>query len=90
MKSASVVAPVSALAVAVCLLAAALSAAARAAPTSYVALGDSYTAAPLVLPIAPNAPGDCLQSAVNYPHLTASALGLSLRDRSCSTPPPPI
>ncbi len=58
--------------------------AARAAPLSYVSLGDSYTAAPAVLPPAPNAPLECFQSAVNYPHLAAGALGLTLTDRSCS------
>ncbi len=58
---------------------------AGASPLSYVALGDSYTAAPLVLPLAAGAPLLCLQSAVNYPHLTAAALGLSLTDRSCSS-----
>ncbi len=56
-----------------------------AAPQSYVALGDSYTAAPLVLPLAPASPLDCLQSAINYPHLTAAAFGFSLTDRSCSS-----
>jgi hypothetical protein len=56
-----------------------------ATPSSYVALGDSYTAAPLVLPPAPGAPLDCFQSSVNYPHLTAAALGLALTDRSCSS-----
>jgi hypothetical protein len=54
-----------------------------AAP-SYVSLGDSYTAGPLILPPAPGAPLDCLQSARDYPHLSAAALGLSLRDVSCS------
>ncbi|HEX3425382.1 MAG TPA: GDSL-type esterase/lipase family protein, partial [Acidimicrobiales bacterium] len=58
---------------------------ASAAPVSYVALGDSYTAAPLVLPTAPGAPPDCFRSAINYPHLTAAALGLALNDRSCSS-----
>ncbi|MDQ1427485.1 MAG: hypothetical protein QOK39_961 [Acidimicrobiaceae bacterium] len=58
---------------------------AGAAPMSYVSLGDSYTAAPLVLPTAPGAPPDCLRSAINYPHLTAAALGLTLSDRSCSS-----
>jgi lysophospholipase L1-like esterase len=59
--------------------------AAQASPLTYVALGDSYTAAPAVLPPARNAPLDCFQSAVNYPHLTAAALGLALTDRSCSS-----
>ncbi len=53
------------------------------ASQSYVALGDSYTSAPGVLPIAPGAPLECGQSAVNYPHLTAQALALSLHDVSC-------
>ncbi len=57
---------------------------ASAAAQSYVALGDSYTSAPLVLPFASGAPLDCLQSGINYPHLTAKALSLSLRDVSCS------
>lgn len=54
------------------------------AATSYVSLGDSYTSGPFILPFASEAPLECLQSARNYPHLTASALGLSLRDVSCS------
>ncbi len=52
--------------------------------SSYVALGDSYTSGPLILPVSPTAPLDCLQSAVNYPHLAAQALGLPLDDVSCS------
>jgi GDSL-like Lipase/Acylhydrolase family len=58
---------------------------AGATPLSYVALGDSYTAAPLVEPIAASSPLLCLRSSVNYPHLTAEALGLTLADRSCSS-----
>jgi GDSL-like Lipase/Acylhydrolase family len=54
------------------------------ASTSYVSLGDSYVSGPLILPPAPGAPLDCLQSLRNYPHLTAAALGLSLHDVSCS------
>ncbi|HEY2578239.1 MAG TPA: SGNH/GDSL hydrolase family protein [Streptosporangiaceae bacterium] len=59
-----------------------------AAPVSasgngYVALGDSYTSGPLILPLAPGAPAECLQSAINYPHLAATALGLGLTDVSC-------
>jgi hypothetical protein len=71
-------------------LAAALMAACTATPSlagaaiSYVSLGDSYTSGPLILPPAPGAPLDCLQSARNYPHLTAAALGLSLSDVSCA------
>lgn len=52
--------------------------------TSYVSLGDSYVSGPLILPPALGAPLDCLQSARNYPHLAASARGLSLHDVSCS------
>jgi lysophospholipase L1-like esterase len=70
------------------LLAGALSAwlpsAANAAGTPYVAMGDSYTAGPGITPVSPTAPADCGQSAVNYPHLVASALRLSLTDVSCS------
>lgn len=57
---------------------------ASAATGTYVALGDSYTSGPLILPVSTTAPVSCLQSAVNYPHLVASALGLSLTDVSCS------
>jgi hypothetical protein len=56
---------------------------AQVAP-SYVALGDSYTAGPFILPPAFGAPLDCAQSERDYPHLTAFALGLSLADVSCS------
>jgi GDSL-like Lipase/Acylhydrolase family len=62
----------------------ALSAPALASAQSYVALGDSYVSGPFILPPASGAPLECLQSARNYPHLTAAALGLSLRDVSCS------
>jgi hypothetical protein len=54
------------------------------ASTPYVSLGDSYTSGPFILPFASGAPLECLQSARNYSHLAASALGLSLRDVSCS------
>lgn len=53
------------------------------AATNYVALGDSYTSAPFVSPASSTAPSECGQSAINYPHLTAAALGLTLRDMSC-------
>lgn len=56
------------------------------APTAYrryVALGDSYTAAPLVPPTDTST--ICLRSAVNYPALVARALpGTRLTDVSCS------
>lgn len=50
---------------------------------TYVALGDSYTSGPLIQPGSATAPAECGQSAVNYPHLTAKALGLDLTDVSC-------
>ncbi|HEY2831736.1 MAG TPA: SGNH/GDSL hydrolase family protein [Sporichthyaceae bacterium] len=49
----------------------------------YVALGDSYTSAPLVPPVAPGSPPQCGRSASNYPHVLAAALGLALTDVSC-------
>lgn len=48
----------------------------------YVALGDSYTAAPGV-PV--QAPGPCAQSSSNYPKKLAAALGITVDDRSCSS-----
>jgi lysophospholipase L1-like esterase len=57
---------------------------ARTAPRSYVALGDSYTAGP-VIPVQQNDPLGCLRSDHNYPHLVAAALGISaFKDASCS------
>lgn len=50
--------------------------------TSYVALGDSYTAAPFV-PVT-DANNRCLRSDHNYPHLLAKALHAKLTDVSCS------
>lgn len=48
----------------------------------YVALGDSFTAGPLIpLQIQPFG---CLKSNNNYAHLTARRLGLPLKDPSCS------
>lgn len=56
------------------------------APTAYdryVALGDSYTAAPLVPPTDTST--TCLRSGVNYPALVARAMpGTVLTDVSCS------
>ncbi len=56
------------------------------APTEYdryVALGDSYTAAPLVPPT--DVSSICLRSGVNYPALVARAMpGTELTDVSCS------
>jgi lysophospholipase L1-like esterase len=49
----------------------------------YVALGDSYTAAPLVPPTDTST--ICLRSGVNYPALVAEAMpGTALTDVSCS------
>jgi hypothetical protein len=56
---------------------------ATSAYPDYVALGDSYTAAPLV-PVADTSNG-CLRSSNNYPSLVAAALpGTTLHDASCS------
>ena len=51
-------------------------------PATYVALGDSYTAPPLV-PVTDMADG-CFRSSGNYPALAAKALGFQLEDRSCA------
>jgi lysophospholipase L1-like esterase len=57
---------------------------ARQTPRSYVSLGDSYTAGP-VIPVQQTDPLGCLRSDHNYPHLVAAALGVSVfRDPSCS------
>ena len=70
--------------VATALLAAGLAPApASAAPESYVALGDSFTAGPGVL-LPTLDPVGCFRSDHNYPHLVARARGSALRDRSCS------
>ncbi|MER5946717.1 SGNH/GDSL hydrolase family protein [Streptomyces sp. NPDC001904] len=50
---------------------------------SYVALGDSYAAAPLVLP-TDTTDRACLRSLADYPHVAARELGASLTDVSCS------
>jgi hypothetical protein len=63
------------------LFAVAGAAAARAA--DYVALGDSYTAGPLIQG-TPGLPLGCIRSSNNYPHLANGQLGLTLRDVSCS------
>ncbi|MCH1864933.1 SGNH/GDSL hydrolase family protein [Nocardioides sp. CFH 31398] len=59
----------------------------RVEPLRYVALGDSYTAAPLV-PRVDGASGPCVRSTANYPALVADALDaggtpVRLVDRSC-------
>src|SRR3954470_19340036 len=53
----------------------------------YVALGDSYTAGPVIPVQQSNAdiPGGCLQSDHNYPHLVAKELvAAQFADASCS------
>jgi lysophospholipase L1-like esterase len=51
-------------------------------PIDYVALGDSYTAAPLVP--TTDTSDTCLRSTGNYPHLIAAQLSGRLDDVSCS------
>jgi GDSL-like Lipase/Acylhydrolase family len=51
---------------------------------SYVSLGDSYTAGPLI-PNQNQSPAGCLRSDHNYPHLVAPSLAIpGFRDVSCS------
>lgn len=50
-------------------------------PTRYVALGDSFTAAPYV-PVTGLAEG-CFRSSGNYPNLVAREIGATLVDVSC-------
>jgi lysophospholipase L1-like esterase len=50
---------------------------------AYVALGDSYTAGPLV-PQQSGEPAGCMRSGHDYPHLLAAALHVALADVSCS------
>lgn len=52
-------------------------------PNTYVALGDSFTAGPLI-PNQSTQPLGCLRSDRNYPHLVAQATGYALTDVSCS------
>lgn len=54
--------------------------------TEYVAMGDSYTAAPQLPPQTTKlTPSQCGQSAVNYPHLVARQIHpASFSDRSCT------
>ncbi|OZM76013.1 SGNH/GDSL hydrolase family protein [Pseudonocardia sp. MH-G8] len=54
------------------------------APRSYVSLGDSYAAGPLV-PVQTGVPAGCLRSTRNYPSVVAENLGVAdFRDVSCS------
>ena len=48
----------------------------------YVALGDSYTAAPRTGPNADTS--GCSNTTVNYPHRIADATGVELQDTSCN------
>ncbi|MFE4053570.1 SGNH/GDSL hydrolase family protein [Streptomyces sp. YIM B13518] len=54
-----------------------------AEPPRYVALGDSYAAAPLVPPPDPADP-TCLRSLSGYPRVAAEELGARLTDVTCS------
>ncbi len=55
-----------------------------AASGSYVSLGDSYTAGPLIT-LPTGSPLGCLRSTVNYPRLVAPSLSTAaFRDASCS------
>jgi lysophospholipase L1-like esterase len=56
---------------------------ASAAPLTYVALGDSYSAGSGVLPPDPTAPPECLRSILNYPHDIAGQTGAQLTDVTC-------
>jgi lysophospholipase L1-like esterase len=59
--------------------------AAQAAPGLYVALGDSYTAGPLI-PTQYGDPFGCARSTNNYPSVVAHALPFdAFRDESCSS-----
>ncbi|MFN2608014.1 MAG: SGNH/GDSL hydrolase family protein [Acidimicrobiales bacterium] len=58
-------------------------AAAAAPAATYVALGDSFTAGPLI-PGQAGAPAGCFRSTRDYPHLLAAAEGVTLADVSCS------
>ncbi|HMJ02496.1 MAG TPA: SGNH/GDSL hydrolase family protein, partial [Conexibacter sp.] len=61
-----------------------LATAATAASGRYVALGDSYTAGPLI-PDQSLSPLGCLRSDVNYPHLVRPSLEVAtFTDISCS------
>ena len=50
---------------------------------TYVALGDSYTAAPYV--VETDVADGCLRSSHNYPHLLADEIGAKLTDVSCGS-----
>jgi lysophospholipase L1-like esterase len=50
---------------------------------SYVAMGDSYSAASGVLPLDSGASLLCIRSSANYPHVLAARAGLDLTDVTC-------
>ena len=53
---------------------------------NYVALGDSFTAGPLIAPQAEGAPATCVRSGANYPSYLASYLRVrTFTDASCSS-----
>jgi hypothetical protein len=60
---------------------------AAAGHLEYVAMGDSYTSGPLVLPHDTTfVPEDCGQSTLNYPHLAAATIGATrFVDVSCGS-----
>lgn len=61
------------------------SASAAAAYQNYVALGDSFTAGPLIAPQAEGAPLSCVRSGANYPSYLAFYLEVkTFDDASCS------
>ena len=60
----------------------ALAVPASAGAQEYVALGDSFTAGPLIPAQVP--PFGCLKSNNNFPNLASRDLGLTLKDASCS------
>jgi lysophospholipase L1-like esterase len=68
-------------ALALCTLAASVTA---ASPAQYVALGSSYAAGPGIPPSVPGSPERCARSAENYAHVLASKRGLALLDVTCS------
>lgn len=74
---------VSALTIAAVTAAVAPPASAAPDPLPYVALGDSYSAASGVFPLASGAPLVCQQSTRNYPHVIAKRIGADLTDVSC-------
>lgn len=85
-RQAALMIPTTALALGAMVLAPTPAMAAPASPSaaSYVALGDSYAAGPLI-PVQNGRPPGCLRSNRNYPSLVAQTLGVArFRDVSCS------